>query len=77
MKQKDSLRVEKPQYLRESKVKKYFRGRWLINVSRQGGHKPGNMENLENSGNLKNCQNSGKSQGNVNFCIKTWKTKGK
>ena len=28
-----------------------------------GGHKPGNMENLENSGNLKNCQNLRESSG--------------
>ena len=40
-----------------------------------------NMENLQNSGNLKNYQNlrenSGKTQGNLNFCRKTWKTQGK
>ena len=40
-----------------------------------------NLENMENSGNLKNCQNLRenleKTQGNLNFRSKTWKTQGK
>ena len=40
-----------------------------------------NLENMENSGNLKNCQNLRenleKTQGNLNFWRKTWKTQGK
>ena len=32
---------------------------------------------IDNSGNLKNCQNLRETQGNLNFCGKTWKTQGK
>ena len=40
----------------------------------QGGHKPGNMENLENSGNLKNCQNLRENSGKFEIL---WKKPGK
>ena len=33
----------------------------------QGGQKPGNMENLENSGNLKNFQNLKETSGKFEF----------
>ena len=51
-------------------------GRYFENSSgrvgiMQGGHKPGKSGKLRE---FENYQISGKTQGNLNFCRKTWKT---
>ena len=40
----------------------------------QGGHKPGKHGK---PGKLRDFEKLSKTQGNLNFCIKTWKTQGK